>query len=408
MKILRFFITRIFLKRWTLVLGMLIILFLANYLSFTTARSIISTFEGYQEMETLNQEGIYIANLDPDSQPDFDKIKIDDTQKVYEYLNNNYTYALQVDGFFISLDNEYGMEVFVNYINEEAYKINQFRLSQGNHLNFNYKSNKEKIPVLVGAGLATTYPVGSTIEVTDPVTQQLVNLIVQGVLKENTYRSNFYAPNSKNYFNFSIFLPVNEEFIQSAGLDLHVNGLMDITLLDSTKEKAMNLNDHIQENLALEFNFFNQQENFDYFEDYYFHSLTIICTITLILLIVIVCLAIWNTLVSIRLMISDFTINLLVGLSYSKLRVVFYSYFGILFSITLAILFAITALNRSSAWSNKDSTFATYGIFGLISMDWIALLIVLFIDLIIAFTIVELTIKRIKSIPFSVGVLKNE
>ncbi|MBB5147363.1 hypothetical protein HNQ35_002581 [Cerasibacillus quisquiliarum] len=406
MRILRFFIIRIFLKRWILVLGMLIILFLANYLSFTTARSIVSTFQGYQEMETLNQEGIYIANLDPDSQPDFDKIKIDDTQKVYEYLNNNYTYALQVDGFVTSLYNEYEMEVSFNYINEEAYKINQFGLSQGNHLNFNYKFNKEEIPVLVGAGLATTYPVGSTIEITDPATQQLVNLKVEGVLKENTYRSNFYAPNSKNYFNFSIFLPVNKNFIQSASLDLHVNGLMDIALLNSTKEKAMNLNDHIQENLGLEFNFFNQQENFNYFEDYYFYSLTIICTITLILLIVIVCLAIWNTLVSIRLMIKDFTINLLVGLSYSKLRVIFYSYFGVLFSITLAILFAITAFDRYSFWLNKDSIFATYGIFGLISMDWIALLIVLFIDLIIGFAIVELTIRKIKSIPISMGVLQ--
>lgn len=387
-------------------MGMLIILFLANYLSFTVARSIISTFQGYQEIEALNQEGTFIANLDPDSQPDFDKIKIDDTQKVYEYLNNNYTYALQVDGFVTSLYNKYKMEVSFNYINEEAYKINQFGLSQGNHLNFNYKFNKEEIPVLVGAGLATTYPVGSTIEITDPATQQLVNLKVEGVLKENTYRSNFYAPNSKNYFNFSIFLPVNKNFIQSASLDLHVNGLMDIALLNSTKEKAMNLNDHIQENLGLEFNFFNQQENFNYFEDYYFYSLTIICTITLILLIVIVCLAIWNTLVSIRLMIKDFTINLLVGLSYSKLRVIFYSYFGVLFSITLAILFAITAFDRYSFWLNKDSIFATYGIFGLISMDWIALLIVLFIDLIIGFAIVELTIRKIKSIPISMGVLQ--
>lgn len=406
MRILRFFITRIFLKRWIFVLGMIILLFLANYLSFSVARSIISTFQGYQEIETLNQEGTFVANLDPNSEADFDKIEIDDTQKVYEYLNNNYTYALQADGFVTSLYNKYKMEVSFNYINEEAYKINQFRLSQGNQLNFNYKFNKEKIPVLVGAGLATTYPVGSNIEITDPVTQQLVNLKVQGVLKENTHRSNFYAPNSKNYFNFSIFLPVNEEFIQGAGLDLQVNGLMDIVLLDSTKEKAMILNEHIQENLGLEFNFFNQQENFNYFEDYYVNPLIIICTITFILLIIIVCLGTWNTLISIRLMIKDFTINLLVGLSYSKLRAIFYSYFGILFSINLVILFVITAFNRYGFWLRKDSIFATYGIFGLISMDWIALLIVLFIDFIIGFTIVELTIKKIKSIPISVGVLK--
>ncbi|MDO6449207.1 ABC transporter permease [Oceanobacillus profundus] len=406
MRILHFFITRIFLKRWILVLGMIILLFLANYLSFTTARSIISTYQGYQEIETLNQEGTFIANLDPNSEADFDRIEIDDTQKVYEYLDNNYTYALQADGFVTSLYNKYKMEVSFNYINEEAYKINQFRLSQGNHLDFNYKFNKEEIPVLVGAGLATTYPVGSTIEITDPVTKQLVNLKVQGVLEKNTHRSNFYAPNSKNYFNFSIFLPVNEEFIQSSGLDLHVNGLMDIALLDSTKEKAADLNELIQENLGLEFNFFNQQENFNYFEDYYVNSLKIICIITFILLLIIVCLATWNTLISIRLMIKDFTINLLVGLSHSKLRAIFYSYFGILFSITLAILFVITAFNRYGFWLRKESTFATYGIFGLISMDWIALLIVLFIDLIIGFAIVELTIRKIKRIPISVGVLQ--
>ncbi|WP_079710319.1 peptide ABC transporter permease [Paraliobacillus ryukyuensis] len=406
MRIIRFFITRIFLKRWILVLGMIILLFLANYLSFTTARSIISTFQGYQEIETLNQEGTFVANLDPNSEPDFAKIKIDDTQKVYKYLNNNYTYALQANGFVTSLDNKHKMDVILNYINEESYKINQFRLSQGNHLNFNYKLNKEKIPVLVGAGLAKTYPVGSNIEITDPATQQLVNLKVQGVLQKNSYRSNFYAPNSKTYFNFSIFLPVNKEFIQRAGLDLHVDGLMDIVLLDSTKEKAMNVKEHIKENLGLEFNFFNQQENFKYFEDYYVNSLKIICTITFILLIIIVCLAIWNTLVSIRLMIKDFTINLLVGLSYSKLRAIFYSYFGILFSIILAIVFVITAINRYGFWLRKDSTFATYGIFGVISMDWMALLIVLFIDFIIGFTIVELTIRKIKRIPISVGVLQ--
>ncbi|MDQ0185480.1 peptide ABC transporter permease [Cytobacillus kochii] len=406
MRILRFFILKIFLKRPLLVLGMITLLLLANYLSFTTVRSVISTFQGYEEMEKLNQEGTIIANLDPDSEADFNRIKIEDTQKVYEYLNNNYTYALRVDGFVTLLPNEHQMEVPFNYIDEEAYKINQLELSQGDHLNFNYKFNKDDIPVLIGAGLAKTYPVGSNIEITDPVTQQLVNLKVQGVLKKNAQSSNFYAPNSKNYHNFSIFLPINEEFIQNAGLDLHVNGLMDLILLNSTKEEAMNLRENIKENLGLEFNFFNQQENFEFFEDYYLNSLIIICTITLILTIIIVGLAIWNNLVSVRLMIRDFTINLLVGLSYSKLRAIFYSYFGMLFSIILVIVSVITAYNRYGSWLRNDSTFATYGILGLISMDWMALLIVLFIDVIIAFVIVELTIKKIKSIPISVGVLQ--
>ncbi len=406
MRILHFFITRIFLKRWILVLGMILLLFLANYLSFSATRSIISTAQGYQEIETFNREGNYIANLNPESEADFDRIDIKETRKLYEYLNNNHTYALQADGFTTSLENEHDMEVSFNYINEEAYQLNQFKLAQGDQLNFDYQFKQDDIPVLIGGGLASTYPVGSKIEITDPVTQQAVDLRVQGVLEKNTHRSNFYAPNSKNYYNFSVIVPVNEPFIQSAGLDLHLNGLMDIVLLDSTKEEATKLNEQIQNNLGLDFNFFSQQENFNYFEDYYVSSLKMISAITLVLLVVIVCLATWNTLISVRLMIKDFTVNLLVGLSYSKLRTIFYSYFAILFSINLVILFAITAFNRYGFWMRKDSIFATYGVFGLISMDWIAFLGVLLIDVIIAVMIVELALKKIKGIPISVGVLQ--
>lgn len=406
MRILHFFITRIFLKRWILVLGMILLLFLANYLSFSATRSIISTAQGYQEIETFNREGNYIANLNPESEADFDRIDIKETRKLYEYLNNNHTYALQADGFTTSLENEHDMEVSFNYINEEAYQLNQFKLAQGDQLNFDYQFKQDDIPVLIGGGLASTYPVGSKIEITDPVTQQEVDLRVQGVLEKNTHRSNFYAPNSKNYYNFSVIVPVNEPFIQSAGLDLHLNGLMDIVLLDSTKEEATKLNEQIQNNLGLDFNFFSQQENFNYFEDYYVSSLKMISAITLVLLVVIVCLATWNTLISVRLMIKDFTVNLLVGLSYSKLRTIFYSYFAILFSINLVILFAITAFNRYGFWMRKDSIFATYGVFGLISMDWIAFLGVLLIDVIIGVMIVELALKKIKGIPISVGVLQ--
>ncbi|WP_404284397.1 peptide ABC transporter permease [Exiguobacterium aurantiacum] len=406
MRILHFFITRIFLKRWILVLGMILLLFLANYLSFSATRSIISTAQGYQEIETFNREGNYIANLNPESEADFDRIDIKETRKLYEYLNNNHTYALQADGFTTSLENEHDMEVSFNYINEEAYQLNQFKLAQGDQLKFDYQFKQDDIPVLIGGGLASTYPVGSKIEITDPVTQQAVDLKVQGVLEKNTHRSNFYAPNSKNYYNFSVIVPVNEPFIQNAGLDLHLNGLMDIVLLDSTKEEATKLNEQIQNNLGLDFNFFSQQENFKYFEDYYVSSLKMISAITLVLLVVIVCLATWNTLISVRLMIKDFTVNLLVGLSYSKLRTIFYSYFAILFSINLVILFAITAFNRYGFWMRKDSIFATYGVFGLISMDWIAFLGVLLIDVIIGVMIVELALKKIKGIPISVGVLQ--
>lgn len=406
MKILNFFITRIFFKRPIFVFSMIALLFVSNYLSFTAARSIALTYQGYKEIETVNKDGNFIANLDPNSDSDFDNIELTDTQIIYDYLEKNYDYAVHVDGFVTSLPSKTKMEISLNYLNEESYKLNHFELIQGDALNFNYDRKKDKIPVLIGFGLSEEFPIGSTIEINDSVSNDPITLKVTGILAKNTHRSNFYAPNSKSYFNFSIFIPINEEFIRNSNLDLQVNGLMDIVLLNSTKEKAINLSSYIQDKVGLKFNFFSQQENFEYFEDYYTNSLKIISAITLITLIVLTILAIWNTLMSIRLMIKEFTINLLVGLSYTMLRKIFYSYFGILFSFNVIIVWAITAINRKQSWLTKDANFATYGVFGLIDMDWIALLIVVVIDIIICIVLVEALIKRIKKIPISLGVLQ--
>lgn len=406
MKILRFFITKIFLKRWILVFGMIAMLFLANYLTFTTARSVFNTYQGYQEMNLLNKKGTFIANIDPNNNPNYNEMKLEDTQKVYDYLDENYDYAFHSDGFMINIKNNHSMDVKFSYINESAYKLKKIELSKGKPLNFNYSTNDNKIPILIGPGLSETYPLGSIIKTKNPVTQKRVNLEVTGILKKNLSRSNFYAPNSKYYYNFSIFFPVNAEFIKSSNLDLQVNGLMDLVILNSTKSDVGILQNYIKENTTMKFNFYTQKENFTFFEDYYVSSLKIMSLITFVLLLIINIIAVWNTLVSVRLMIKDFTINLVVGLSYSKLRKIFYSYFALLFSINLIILFVFTSYSRYKFWLAKDSSFATYGFLSLIEIDWISFFVVLVIDILIGVLIVEFTMRKIKSIPISIGVLK--
>lgn len=403
MRQLKFFITRIFLKRWIIVIGMGMLLFLASYFIFIATRSVISTVQGYEEIKVLDEEGIFIANLDPDSEANYSNFGLPDTKKVYKHLDNTYQYALQVYGFNISLPNEEEMDVTVNYLNEEAFKINKLQIIEGTDIKFDYSG--EEIPVLLGAGLRYSYPLGTLIEVIDPVTQQPVILKVQGILKKNTYRSNFYAPNSKNYFNFSVFMPINEDFISNAGLDLHVNGLMDLIIIDSNKDNVIELTRFIQDHLGLKFNFFNQSENFSDFKEYYLYSLLIISIVTLFFIMITIGLSIWNTLLSIRLMIKDFIINLLVGLSYSKLRKILYSSFGLLSILNINLLFFYTVYNRYTAWLRKDAIFATYGIGGLISMDWLALLITFCVNLVIVLIIVEYMMYRIKKIPISLGVL---
>ncbi|GGG26424.1 hypothetical protein GCM10007425_21280 [Lysinibacillus alkalisoli] len=99
MRIFRFFITQVFLRKWLFVLGIMILLLLAHFLTFTTTRSIISTYQGYQQIEAINQEDIFMANLDPNSTTDFNQIELEDSREIYEYLDANYDYALHVEGF---------------------------------------------------------------------------------------------------------------------------------------------------------------------------------------------------------------------------------------------------------------------------------------------------------------------
>ena len=405
MKIFKYFISKIFLRKAVLSISMILLLCMADYITFTSSRSILSTFQGYQETKYINQEGNYIANLDPDSHMDMGLINENGTQAVYSYLNSYYNYAFYVDGFIVSVPNVDDMEVHLSYMNEEYYKLKQFELLQGVDLGFDYPLDDE-IPVLVGKGLSKTYPVGSTIRIEESAIGLPITLKVKGVLKQNAYHSNYYALNSKTYYNFSILFPVNKDFINHANIDLQLNGLMDITILQTSEEGVADLSEVLKDNLGLDFNFFSQKENYDYFNEYYLHSLKIMATITFVLLAVITCISVWNALVSVRLMLKDFTINLLVGLSYSKLRKIFYIYFGMLSFINLAVVFIFTAFNRYGCWIRKDATFVTYGLFGLIGMDWLALLVVVLLDIIIGIMIVETMLRKIKRIPISLGVLQ--
>lgn len=389
------------------IIGVFLLLFLCNYLCFIAARSTFSTIQGYNEIKVINQKENFIANLDPNSELDMGSFDKNDTQTVYDYLNENYNYALFTDGFVVSLPNTYDMEVSMAYLNDEYYNFNQFEIAQGENLDFDYNLDKNtKIPVLIGKGLSETYPLGTIIEIEDPVLQEQITLIVKGVLKENTSRSNFYALSSKQYYNFSVIVPVNEEYINASNLSLQLHGLFDLILLQTSKDKVEDLSEVITDNLNLKFNFFTQEENFEYFNEYYFSSLKIIAILTTIFVSILTFLSVWNSLVSVRLMIKDFTINLFVGLSYSRLRKILYGYYSILFLVNIVALFTITAYSRYGNWVRKDASFSTFGLFGIIEMDWLSLSTVLLMDIILGIIIVEIMLWRIKKVPISLGVLQ--
>lgn len=407
MKAFRFFFKKIFLRKALITLSIVSLLFIVNYITFTLARSFLSTAEGSEEMAKINQPGVYISNVDLDSERDIGELSDKEIEETYNYLNDNFSYAFYTEGFVADVPNKYDMDVTLAYMNENYYKVSDVSPAEGDDLNFNYTmGNSGNIPVLVGAGLREEYPIGSAFTTHDPGLEKDVTFEVRGVLPENKSHSNMYALNSKQYYNFSIFIPANDEYIEDSSSYLKLNGLTDLILLKTSKDDVSLLKNYTHEKLGVDFNYYTQKENNEFYYEYFTTALRAISIISISMIAVVSAISIWSTLVSIRLMIKDFTINLLVGLSYGKLRKILSTYFGILFTLNIIVLLALTSYARYGSWSRKESTFATYGFLGLIEMDWLSLLSVACVDIVIGIIIVEVMMWRIKKVPISLGVLQ--
>lgn len=408
MKIFKFFVKNIFLRKLLIALCTLLLIFLSNYLVFISSRSVISTLQGFDEIKHLNQEKSYISNIDPDSNFDMERLNANKLRDIYDYINEHFKYAFFTEGYMVSMPNQYDMELSCSYLNEEYYDLNkQFKITQGDPLTFDYEiSDHPEIPVLIGHGLSETYPLGSSMEIDDPVLHRPVTLKVQGILDSNIAHSNLYSLSSKQYYNFAIMIPVNKAYIQNSDIAFQLQGLNDLILLQTSRDKVDAFSDVLYDKLGAKYNFYTQEENFEYFNEVFFSSMKVILWITAIVLLALFCMAVWSSLSSIRLMIKDFTINLFVGMRYSKLKKVLFGYYGLIFGINLIILFAITASSRQASWVRKDPTFCTFGLFGIIGMDWLALLTVLLFDVIMGVFLVEILMWRIKKVPISLGVLQ--
>lgn len=396
MKSFKRFIKAVFLKRWIINILTVMLFFAANYLVFTSARSLCSAYQGYSEMRGLTAEGAYIANLDPESTLDFNIITDDSTREAYEWLGDNCRYAFFTDGYIVSIPNAYDMQISIGYLNEEYYKLNPPELAQGTQLNFDYSAQDGEIPVLVGAGLAKTYPLGSAIIFTEPTSGKTLTLTVQGILKQNANHSNYYSLTLKTYCNFSILLPVNEEFIAQAGADLRLNGLMDLIIPDADEQTTAVVGDKLQSMLGLKFNFFTQEENNKEFAAVLFQSLIITSALTLILLAAAVVLSVRNTSCGIRSMDTALNNSLPNELSGSRLKRMLWGYFGIYFIIAAAAVFVINACYRYGFWRQKVTLYATFGLFGTTGTDWLSLAAALLVDAVAGMIIVNCIAKKIK------------
>lgn len=375
----------------------IVLVFIANYFTFIGIRSLWSTYQGYCEMKSLLQEGTYIANLDPESDCCFADITKSNVQHSFDYLDRHFNYALFSDGNIVSVPN-CDMEISVNYLNEEYYNLFPLELEQGKNMRFDYKLNEDEIPVLIGKGLSNSYPLHSTINISDPALGRDITLKVVGILKDNVYHSNFYSLDWKVYYNFSIFVPINKSFIENANVDFYVNSIMNVIALNTTTEKMEALSENLYENLGLRFNFYTQEENNIDFKKFYSRSIIIQFIIASIMLVITIWISIRIITRVNQLLVNDLVSGISENINTVLIKKCGYAYVGITFLFSYIVILGITAYKRCSYWEKKDTLLATYGFGGLIDMDWGAWLVVVCIDMLISLIIVGRVIRHFRGL----------
>lgn len=399
----RLFGLRLIFKKPFIALALLVLLLMLNYIFFVALRTVISTAEGREQASHFDKPGTYIANLDPGSDVDFERLTNEVLKSTYAYLEDNYLYAFHVDGVIADIPNKRGFEIPVSYTNQKFDELDGFSTDHGGGLQFDYRiSRGDVIPVLVGKGLAEEYPLGSQFKLNDPALEREVTVQVSGILEKDAARSNLYAYDSKNYYNFSLVVPVTEEFIRLSNIDLKLNGLNDLVVVDADESSILALKNRIYEATGAQFNFFSHDEN----REYYYPSLIFVSIIALVLTVLIVAGTVWSSLVNVNLMIREFTLNRLVGLSYRNLGISFFVYYALLALVALSALYLFTLYSRLQFWSGVDPSFITFGTAGLIKMDWIAFLATALLDAVLIGALVFLVTWRIKRVPISIGVLQ--
>lgn len=408
LKLFRFFSTRIFLKKPILVVATILLMILASCMPFICVRSVVSLGQGIREFSSFDREGTYVMDLDDASFDTFRQYTDESAQRVFDRLDEQYEYAAFVDGFLADLPNSHNRNIAVAYMNENWNEFNRLPTSTGGDLNFDYKlTDDTTIPVLVGKGLADDYPLGSTFVMHDPALVRDVHYEVRGVLADNAAHSNLKALDSKTYYNFSIIVPVNRAFLKAENNALRIDLLFDLVLLNAKRSDVSRLEDYAGQVTPGPLRFSSYQDLKNDLNQYYMPSMRSLIAACAAFIVLLVIVAVWSSLSGIRTMMREYTVNILVGLSYQKLRNLLFAHYMMLGLIAWAAVTALTIAMRQIAWTMNDPLAMTLGWGGgLIPMDWIGLYSSFVVMVAIAALLAQVVTWRVRRIPISIGVLQ--
>lgn len=393
-------------KRPIVVLSILAVMVLINILVITAGRGLITSYEGRAQFANLQQKGIYTLNPDPST----DMSAINDDPLVVDEVVNE---LIAKKDFAMSV----GMELprgtkklpggtRVQYVNEGYLDLVPLDLVSGTDAYYTDKfAPGSEIPVIVGYGLESSFPFGTTWEVVDPATGKKVAYKVTGILKKDYSVSNLYSLDSKIYHNHSVVVPVTDDFLSVASTDFKVNALFETILLGETSDSAQEFARFVTKRTNMKMNVLTQQENVQDFYEHLWSALRAISGIVFICLLLLVPIVLWMSSQFVKLTIKAITINLLVGMSYRQLDRLILSGFMVISVVSVIFTALYLIVGRMGNRTDPSSDLYTYGIFGLLPMDWIALLVATGFNLLVSIALCSLVSFRVRRVPISIGVL---
>lgn len=405
MKKYTYLLKHVFFRRFIIVGTSIILFFIFNMLLFTLSRSIISTKEGIQYFEGISNKDVMIANLDPEtSYDDIDAIDEDAVEGVVDYMDENLNYGLQFQGIPNGIELN-GAPLQYNLYDPLTYQYQSLPIENGRDFKNSDFDNQTVQPVLVGWTLGQTYPVGSTFESLNPFTLEAENYQVVGTLEKNAFVPNYYLVDSKNYLNHTIIYPMPSKRLANLDKAFVIEGLLNLFIAQASSKDLSSFQALLLDQLGIKLNFYSQKENIDDFMNEYKSSINQMAIVLVVVLIAMMSLIVWHAYSSIKIMLKEITVHILVGLNYKDLSVSLYLFQAILFTTSTVGIFLFALAQRMQIASMAASDFITVNTLGLLPMDWYGLMLVLLTNIIISAVIVQIIMWRIKKIPFSIGVL---
>ncbi|MDD6385988.1 MAG: ABC transporter permease [Lactobacillus equicursoris] len=294
------FIKNVFLKKWVLTILTLLCLVSFSFLGYHLLRSNLYVLNNQRNLQTLVKKQVYVGN-DQTSDAQIKKsfagksaTKADaHARQVLNYLDQNYHYALRwsFDG---NLAN--GRDVSIDTVNANFFTFYLISVASGRTFNArDYTSSSSEIPVLIGAKLAKSHPLGSKFSIVNTSSGKKEWYKVVGVMAANASVPSVYLLDNQTYLNNSIIRPFRKADRKNLTATQLMSAMQDLIVYDTSQAQLTKLTQKFNQGSFFKIRFISAKKNMADFYTNYKGTAIMFALISLIILAIATGIIIWNT-----------------------------------------------------------------------------------------------------------------